>query len=106
MTSSGQTLKLPKHPQREYEIPQGSGHVVWRALTPPANVSFLGNNFLSVKKALETAFGAYPFELGVKDLPVLRAMAAAAGEGKTPYEDLVAALEKHDGLSVNLSGAR
>lgn len=91
--------------QKEYNIPQPGGNIAFCALTPPTRISFLGTSFWNVKEALLKIFNQFPFNLDESHIPMLKAMAAAAGDGGTPYKELADAIEKHGGISVTLDSA-
>ena len=68
---------------------------------PPKPLSFLGTSFASVEQALYETFGPLPIQLSkFEHETVLKGMAAAAGEGGTPYKQMLEALQTYDEIEV------
>ena len=69
--------------------------VEWAPIASPARLQFTGTDSRAVASALEEAFGPFPIRLHKgEQLLILRGMAAAAGEGKQPYQQLITALSQ------------
>lgn len=74
----------------------------WRPLTTPRRVTFLGTSFAAVHRALADTFGGFPVRLSPEHVVTLRAMAAVAGEGREPYDQIADALQKHGDVEVGV----
>lgn len=74
----------------------------WRPLTSPRRVTFLGTSFPAVHRALADVFGEFPIRLTPEHRVTLRAMAAVAGEGREPYDQIADALQKHGDVEVGV----
>lgn len=80
--------------------------ITWAPLAIERRLLFNGTSYLAVRDALVTVFGEFPIKLQFSDefgvhAEILKAMAAAAGEGSTPYDDLLEALTRHHGLVLS-----
>jgi hypothetical protein len=77
--------------------------IEWCVKQPPAMLSFLGTTCDDTAKALIIAFGKFPIQLNrFEHEAVLVGMAAAAGEGRVPYNALLEALRKYGEIEVRL----
>lgn len=75
--------------------------MTWSPVASPQRLRFNGTSIESTRKALVEAFGSFPIRLSKeKHLQVLSGMIAAAGEGRTPYEELRNALDRYSDLEV------
>lgn len=76
--------------------------IAWAPLDKATRVSFMGTSFPAVRAALVKTFGEFPIRILPGDETVIRGMAAAAGEGGTPYAEILEALRKHGDLELRL----
>ena len=80
----------------------GDVGISWAPISSPVLMNFIGTSCLDVTTALITAFGDFPIRLDKSHSATLRGMVAVAGEGKTPYQDLLNALQQFGQLEVCL----
>jgi len=79
----------------------GEGILELAAKQTPKQISFLGTNYEDTVGALTTVFGPLPIQLNkFEHEQVLTGMVAAAGGGKTPYEQILDALKSYDEIEV------
>jgi hypothetical protein len=73
-------------------------------ISQPEKITFLGTSFDEVSRALAEAFGEFPIRLKWSHAHVLAlsAMAAVAGTGRGPYEEIGAALERYRELELRV----
>ena len=83
------------------------GEIRWAPVHFSRRLSFAGTHYVAVREALRATFGEFPITLSYnpdKDdylhATILKGMAAAAGEGSEPYEDLRTALVKYHGILI------
>lgn len=82
----------------------GERHIEWCVKQPPQQLSFLGTTCDDTAKALVIAFGKFPIQLSrFEHEAVLVGMAAAAGEGRAPYNTLLEAVRKYTDIEVRLA---
>src|SRR5215470_11240180 len=88
---------------------KADGVIKWAPVHFARRLSFAGSSYLKVREALTKVFGKFPIELQFKpdepgqyldDANLLKAMAAAAGDGGEPFEDLRTALMKYHGILI------
>ena len=78
--------------------------ITWSPLSSPTILPFNGTDFKAVHLALRQAFGDFPIRVSRdSDARTLRGMAIGAGEGRTPYDNLVSALEQYGELELTCS---
>lgn len=82
-------------------VPQ-TEKIQWAAITSPQALKFNGTSKEEVARALVKMFGAFPIRLDVAQGhdEMLRAMAAAAGEGEAPYSMLLAGLKQFSSIEL------
>jgi hypothetical protein len=78
--------------------------IEWAPINTPVRVTFLGSSYDAISEALSEAFGEFPIRLKLDILhtSMLAAMAAAAGEGRQPYEEIKTALERYGELELRV----
>lgn len=76
----------------------------WAPISTPERITFLGTSFDEVARALRESFGEFPIRLtyGQPHIMVLKAMAAVAGQGRQPYEEISTALERYGELELRV----
>jgi hypothetical protein len=74
----------------------------WRPLSQHRRVTFLGTSFPAVYRALGDVFGEFPLRLTRDHALTLRAMAAVAGEGREPYDQIAEALVRFSDIEVGV----
>ena len=78
--------------------------IEWCVKQPPTVLSFLGTTCEDTAKALVIAFGKFPIQLDrLQHEQVLVGMAAAAGEGRAPYNALLDAVRKYGEIEIRLT---
>jgi hypothetical protein len=66
-------------------------------------VTFLGTSFDQVAMAMREVFGEFPIRLKwAEHIAVLTAMAAVAGDGRGPYEQIMTALGRYRELELRV----
>ena len=76
-------------------VSTGEKGIQWKPIASPVRLRFTGTSYEAVGHALIEAFGPFPIRLNAgEQLLILRGMAAAAGEGKQPYQELIQALSQ------------
>ena len=80
----------------------GEQNITWAPISSPVRMNFIGTSYNVVATALIEAFGQFPIRLDKSHSATLRGMVAVAGEGKTPYQDLLNALQQFGQLEVCL----
>lgn len=73
-----------------------------RPVALPQRMSFLGTSFKTVSGALAEVFGSFPVRLTREHLSIVHGMAAVAGEGRGPYDQIAAALDKHGDVELGV----
>jgi hypothetical protein len=70
----------------------------------PERVTFLGTSYDEVSRALAETFGNFPIRLVYTEphILALKAMAAAAGQGRAPYEEIATALGRYHELELRV----
>ena len=78
--------------------------IEWAPIAPPEKLTFLGTSYDEVSRALAETFGDFPIRLrwGQAHVLALTAMAAAAGQGRQPYEEIRNALERYRELELRV----
>jgi hypothetical protein len=80
-------------------VPEQEMH--WSPVASPQRLRFNGTSIEACRKALTEAFGSFPLRLTKeKHSQTLWGMVAAAGDGATPYRELLDALERYSDLEV------
>lgn len=75
--------------------------IMWAPISSPMRLQFSGTSCTDTKAALTEAFGEFPIRLSTGEhLFILRGMNAAAGVGKQPYQQLIAALTQFGNLEL------
>ena len=86
-------------------IATGERGIEWSVIATPVRMRFSGTSCQAVSQALVEAFGPFPIRLHKgEQLMILKGMAAAAGEGRQPYEDLMKALAQVGQLELTEVG--
>ena len=73
-------------------------------ISNPEPITFLGTSYDDVSRALVEAFGDFPIRLRStpSHMLALTAMAAVAGVGRSPYEEIKAALVRYGELELRV----
>lgn len=83
------------------------GEIRWAPVAFTRRLPMTGTAFNAVRDALVKVFGEFPIKLEYNpenhpdDANLLKAMAAAAGDGGEPFDDLRTALMKYHGLVLS-----
>lgn len=86
-------------------ISLGEKGIQWSPIASPVRMRFSGTSCEATSKALTEAFGPFPIRLHKgEQLLILKGMAAAAGEGRQPYEELMKALAQVGQLELSEVG--
>lgn len=81
--------------------PQG---IKWAPISSNVDLHFNGTSFTEVELNLAEGFGGFPIRLSKKEhAETLRGMMIGAGQGETPYKELLAALDRFGQLEVILA---
>lgn len=91
--------------KKTYTMPEIPGKILWKPTKEAETLSFEGNSFFPVREALLSVFKDFPFELTANELPLIKAMEAAAGVGKKPYSQIIEAIERHGSILISLDSA-
>jgi hypothetical protein len=82
-------------------VSTGDPGIQWAPISGPVRLQFSGTSCEDTLKALQTAFGSFPVRLSTGEhLFILRGMAAAAGGGSQPYQQLITALTQFGQLEL------
>jgi hypothetical protein len=78
--------------------------IEWAPISTPEKVTFLGTSYDEVSRALVEAFGEFPIRLRFTEphILALKAMAAVAGDGRHPYEEISTALGRYHELELRV----
>lgn len=102
LRSGAAVIQVGRPPVNTGPAPAVASGIAYAPLATPTRVSLLGTSFPAVRQALTRTFGDFPIRLSAQDGAVLAGMSAAAGEGATPYAEILAALEKFGELELRL----
>jgi len=85
-------------------MPEKEQQITVAVKQPAQPLSFLGTTFEDTAKALQSVFGTFPIQLNrFEHEQVLAGMAAAAGQGGTPYKQLLDKLKTYENIEVRLT---
>ena len=77
--------------------------IEWCPKAKPKTLHFNGTACILVAEALAQTFGKFPIQLNqFEHATVILGMMHAAGEGATPYKELLDALNRHGEIEVRL----
>ena len=82
-------------------VSTGDPGILWSPIASPMRLQFSGTSCEDVATALKTGFGEFPIRLSTGEhMFILKGMAAAAGPGKQPYNQLISALTQFGTLEL------
>lgn len=85
-------------------VSPGETGITWAPVQAPVKLNFIGTSFHEVSNAISRALDQnFPVRLNQSHIPILRGMAAAAGDGHMPYTELLNALTQFGNLEVSLT---
>ena len=80
----------------------GDPGIQWSPISAPSRLKFTGTSIEATRSALTKAFGDFPIRLNSgNQLLVLKGMAAGAGDGSAPYDELILALTQFGTLEIS-----
>ena len=84
-------------------VATGEPGILWSPIASPMRLQFSGTSCEAVSEALQAGFGDFPIRLSTGEhMFILRGMAASAGAGKQPYQQLITALTQFGTLELTM----